>query len=190
MRASMGEIHLLSVYPPHKPNTTAQHYWMLSRQLSTNQKKCTNWGGCDVTIIFCPVGGPFIITCTLGSGILYLSIFVFVLQRRSWFLSFSPFISCILIIVPVPRHRVGNVLSSGSLEVTTRGEYLQNIVYFIETHLQIANRASYCTFHIILHIIYLQFTCLDFWWWEIKSQFHYKSFFQEFLSFTFSSDSV
>ena len=157
-----------------------QYHWMLSRQLSTNQKKCTNWDGCDVKIIFCLVGGPFIITCTLGSGILYLSIFVFVLQRRSWFLSFSPFISCILIIVPVPRHRVGNVLSSGSLEVTTRGEYLQNIVYFIETHLQIANRASYCTFHIILHIIYLQFTCLDFWWWEIKSQFHYKSFFRNF----------
>ena len=37
----------------------------LSRQLSTNQKKCTNWDECDITINCRLVGGPFIITCTL-----------------------------------------------------------------------------------------------------------------------------
>ena len=150
---------------------------MLSRQLSTNQKKCTNWDGGDVTI---DVEVEYCI-CQ----------YFFVLKWRSWlFLRFSPFISCILIIVPVPRHQAGNALSSGSLEVTTRGEYWVSTEHCIFHRDTLTNSKQSILLYIPYHIIYLQFTCLDFWWWEIKSQFHYKSFFQESLSFTFSSVSV
>ena len=68
---SIGEIHFRShlcirhTNQKHQKLDT-QYHWMLSRQLSTNMKKCTNWDGCDITINCCQVGDLFITTCILN----------------------------------------------------------------------------------------------------------------------------